>query len=108
MKIAQDYVYEGEDYWTWSVWIDATPQELESSWGRGVQLVERNLRALLAADDVQRGEVTPSLKVRRAEVERRGLDQQAAFELLRSRARSTRRRLDDVARQVVLGERQGG
>jgi GAF domain-containing protein len=41
-------------------------------------------------------------------MERRGLDQQAAFELLRSRARSTRRRLDDVARQVVQGERQGG
>ena len=29
-------------------------------------------------------------------MERRGLDQQAAFELLRSRARSTRRRLDEV------------
>src|SRR5215211_9331405 len=36
-------------------------------------------------------------------MERRGLDQQAAFELLRSRARSTRRRLHDVARQVVGG-----
>jgi GAF domain-containing protein len=34
-------------------------------------------------------------------MERRGLDQQAAFELLRSRARSTRRRLDDVARETV-------
>jgi GAF domain-containing protein len=34
-------------------------------------------------------------------MERRGLDQQAAFELLRSRARSTRRRLDAVAREVV-------
>ena len=34
-------------------------------------------------------------------MERRGLDQQAAFDLLRSRARSTRRRLDEVARQVV-------
>jgi GAF domain-containing protein len=34
-------------------------------------------------------------------MERRGLDQQAAFELLRSRARSTRRRLDVVAREVV-------
>jgi GAF domain-containing protein len=32
---------------------------------------------------------------------RRGLDQQAAFDLLRSQARSTRRRLDDVAREVV-------
>ena len=36
-------------------------------------------------------------------MERRGLDQQAAFDLLRSRARSTRRRLDEVARQVVGG-----
>jgi GAF domain-containing protein len=34
-------------------------------------------------------------------MERRGLDQQAAFELLRSRARSTRRRLHDVARETV-------
>jgi GAF domain-containing protein len=34
-------------------------------------------------------------------MERRGLDQQAAFELLRSKARSTRRRLDEVAREVV-------
>src|SRR4029453_15483413 len=34
-------------------------------------------------------------------MERRGLDQQAAFELLRSRARSTRRRLDDIARETV-------
>jgi len=34
-------------------------------------------------------------------MERRGLDQQAAFELLRARARSTRRRLDVVAREVV-------
>ena len=34
---------------------------------------------------------------------RRGLDQQAAFELLRTQARSTRRRLDDVARQTVQG-----
>jgi molecular chaperone GrpE len=32
----------------------ASPEELESSWAKGVQLVERNLRALLAADDVQR------------------------------------------------------
>jgi GAF domain-containing protein len=36
-------------------------------------------------------------------MERRGLDQQAAFELLRSHARSARRRLDDLARQVVEG-----
>jgi GAF domain-containing protein len=36
-------------------------------------------------------------------MERRGLDQQAAFELLRSRARSTRRRLQDVARETVGG-----
>jgi GAF domain-containing protein len=36
-------------------------------------------------------------------MERRGLDQQAAFDLLRSQARSTRRRLDEVARQVVGG-----
>jgi len=34
-------------------------------------------------------------------MERRGVDQQVAFELLRSRARSTRRRLDDVAREIV-------
>src|SRR6266542_682027 len=32
-----------------------TPENLESSWGKGVQLVERNLRSLLAADDVQPG-----------------------------------------------------
>jgi GAF domain-containing protein len=36
-------------------------------------------------------------------MERRGLDQQAAFELLRSKARSSRRRLDEVAREVVAG-----
>jgi GAF domain-containing protein len=41
-------------------------------------------------------------------MERRGLDQQAAFELLRSRARSSRRRLDDVARQTVEGARLPG
>src|SRR5688572_4402745 len=29
---------------------NAKPEELESSWAKGVQLVERNLRALLAAD----------------------------------------------------------
>jgi GAF domain-containing protein len=34
-------------------------------------------------------------------MERRGLDQQAAFELLRAQARSTRRRLHDVASEVV-------
>ena len=34
-------------------------------------------------------------------MERRGLDQQAAFELLRRRARSSRRRLHDVARETV-------
>ena len=32
----------------------ATPDQLESSWGKGIELVERNLRSLLAADDVQR------------------------------------------------------
>ena len=36
-------------------------------------------------------------------MERRGLDQQAAFEVLRAQARSTRRRLHDVAREVVQG-----
>jgi GAF domain-containing protein len=41
-------------------------------------------------------------------MERRGLDQQAAFELLRSQARSTRRRLDEVARQVVRGAHLSG
>ena len=34
-------------------------------------------------------------------MERRGLDQQAAFELLRAQARSTRRRLHDVAAEVA-------
>jgi molecular chaperone GrpE len=33
---------------------NAAPEQLESSWGRGIELVERNLRGLLAADDVQR------------------------------------------------------
>lgn len=33
---------------------NATPSDLESNWGKGVQLVERNLRGLLAAEDVQR------------------------------------------------------
>ena len=36
-------------------------------------------------------------------MERRGVDQQKAFDLLRAQARSTRQRLDDVARQVVGG-----
>src|SRR5205085_4265947 len=33
---------------------NASPAELESSWGQGVQLVERNLRALLSSDGVER------------------------------------------------------
>jgi molecular chaperone GrpE len=33
---------------------NAGPADLQSGWGQGVQLVERNLRGLLAADDVQR------------------------------------------------------
>jgi molecular chaperone GrpE len=33
---------------------NAAPGDLESSWGKGIGLVERNLRALLSADDVQR------------------------------------------------------
>ena len=33
---------------------NATPGELESIWGQGIQLVERNLRGLLAADEVER------------------------------------------------------
>jgi molecular chaperone GrpE len=33
---------------------NASPEDLESSWSKGVQLVERNLRGLLAAEDVQR------------------------------------------------------
>jgi molecular chaperone GrpE len=33
---------------------NATPAEIGSSWGQGVQLVERNLRALLASDGVER------------------------------------------------------
>jgi molecular chaperone GrpE len=33
---------------------NAAPEQLESNWGRGIELVERNLRGLLAADDVQR------------------------------------------------------
>lgn len=33
---------------------NAAPEELESNWGKGIQLVERNVRGLLAADEVQR------------------------------------------------------
>jgi molecular chaperone GrpE len=33
---------------------NAEESELESNWGKGVQLVERNLRGLLAADGVER------------------------------------------------------
>ncbi len=33
---------------------NATPEQLESNWGKGIQLVERNLRGLIAADEVQR------------------------------------------------------
>ncbi|HEX8966452.1 MAG TPA: nucleotide exchange factor GrpE, partial [Chloroflexota bacterium] len=33
---------------------NASPAELQSSWGQGVQLVERNLRGLLASEEVQR------------------------------------------------------
>ena len=33
---------------------NASPQDLESSWGKGLLLVERNLRGLLAADEVVR------------------------------------------------------
>jgi transcription initiation factor IIF auxiliary subunit len=29
MKIAQDQEYEGGDWWSWSVWIEAHPVELE-------------------------------------------------------------------------------
>jgi molecular chaperone GrpE len=32
----------------------ATPDDLESSWGKGISLVERNLRGLLTTDDVLR------------------------------------------------------
>lgn len=32
----------------------ASPEDLESSWGKGIVLVDRNLHGLLAADDVQR------------------------------------------------------
>ena len=40
-------------------------------------------------------------------MERRGVDQQAAFELLRSQARSSRRRLDEVALQTVRSVHPG-
>jgi molecular chaperone GrpE len=33
---------------------NAAPEDLESNWGKGILLVDRNLRGLLAADDVQR------------------------------------------------------
>ena len=33
---------------------NASPAELESNWAKGVQLVERNLRSLLAAEGVER------------------------------------------------------
>ncbi len=32
----------------------ASPEELQSSWGQGVQLIERSLRAVLAGEDVQK------------------------------------------------------
>ncbi|HEX8134562.1 MAG TPA: ANTAR domain-containing protein [Actinomycetes bacterium] len=38
-------------------------------------------------------------------MERRKLDEKAAFELLRRHARSTRMPLDEVARQVIAGGR---
>jgi GAF domain-containing protein len=41
-------------------------------------------------------------------MERRKLDEKAAFELLRTHARSARMPLDEVARQVVRGERLTG
>src|SRR5207244_4283068 len=33
---------------------NATPEALDSNWGKGIQLVERNLRGLLAADEITR------------------------------------------------------
>src|SRR5215467_4739382 len=33
---------------------NASPAELESNWGQGVQLVERNLRGVLASEGVER------------------------------------------------------
>jgi GAF domain-containing protein len=41
-------------------------------------------------------------------MQRRGIDQQAAFELLRTQARSTRRRLDEVARDTVRSVHRPG
>ena len=35
----------------------ATPADLESAWGKGVELVERNLRGVLASEGVERIEV---------------------------------------------------
>lgn len=29
LKIAQDQHYEGNDWWTWSVWIEAAPETLD-------------------------------------------------------------------------------
>ena len=36
------------------VMANAAPTELESNWGKGIQLVERNLRKILEENDVQR------------------------------------------------------
>jgi molecular chaperone GrpE len=33
---------------------NAAPEDLESSWGKGILLVDRNLQGLLSSDDVQR------------------------------------------------------
>jgi molecular chaperone GrpE len=33
---------------------NASPEQLESSWGKGILLVERNLRSVLASEEVQR------------------------------------------------------
>jgi GAF domain-containing protein len=41
-------------------------------------------------------------------MQRRGIDQQAAFDLLRTQARSTRRRLDEVALETVRGAHRPG
>ncbi|HEV3504638.1 MAG TPA: ANTAR domain-containing protein, partial [Actinomycetes bacterium] len=40
-------------------------------------------------------------------MQRRGVDQQAAFELLRAQARSSRRRLDEVALETVRSVHPG-
>jgi transcription initiation factor IIF auxiliary subunit len=29
MKIAQDYKYQGDDYWKWWVWIEGSDEELD-------------------------------------------------------------------------------